>query len=114
MRVFHEVAEAVGADVDAVLTTAELALAERAQEVAILVEHDNGMLAAIEHVDVVIRVDGDARSLGELVLGRYFRPLVVGVVGEVSGAQVRRRSRHSVLSLAPHVCAHRLAKTPIA
>ena len=38
---------------------------EGAQEIAVAVEHDHWMLAAIEHIDIVVPVDADAADFLE-------------------------------------------------
>ena len=43
----------------------EHAFAPRAQEVALAVEHDHRMLAAVERIDVVVAVDADGGDLVE-------------------------------------------------
>jgi hypothetical protein len=69
--VVGQVEDVVGVDVQAVRARV-LALAPGAQEVARAVEHDHGVLAAIEHVDVVLAVAGhrggvlEPPALGEL------------------------------------------------
>src|SRR5437762_3968863 len=55
----------VGADMNAVSTVAEQAFAPGAEEIALAVEHDYRMLAAVEHIDVVLRIDRDAGNLDE-------------------------------------------------
>src|SRR2546423_1703569 len=50
--------EVVGRGVNAMCSPIELAFAERPDKVAVLVENDDGVLAAVEHIDVVVRVDG--------------------------------------------------------
>ena len=55
----------------------EDALAPGAQQVAVAVEHEHRVLAAVEGVDVVVLVDADRRDIGvELHAGRQFRPIV--------------------------------------
>ena len=87
----HGVVEVVGApdmvvpvDEDAVRAR-ENALAPGIQEAAVLVEHDHRMGAAIEDVDPVLGIDGDARDLDERpALGQLlpaFQDLVLKPVG---------------------------------
>ena len=62
--------EIVRAGVNAVGAAVELAFAEGTHEVAVFVQDDDRVLAAIEDIDVVTRIDGHARDYDE-------RPAVV-------------------------------------
>ena len=66
----------VGGDVDAVGTGAELAFAPSAQEVAVAVEDDDGVLAAVEEVDIVLGVDGDTGDIDEAPVVGDLGPVV--------------------------------------
>src|SRR5215470_421871 len=64
--IIHTVDHIIRADMDAVRTGAEHALAPGAQEVAVAIEDNYRMLAAIEDVYVVLRVHCDASHVDEL------------------------------------------------
>ena len=65
----------VGRHEDAV-RAAKHPLAPGAQEIAVAVEHEHRVLAAIEGVDVVLRVDADRGDIGvELLPGGSFAQL---------------------------------------
>jgi hypothetical protein len=65
----------VGIDVQAVRAR-EQAFAETPDEIAVAVEHDHRMLAAIEDVDAVLAVDADGSDVGELPAVRQFCPVL--------------------------------------
>ena len=64
----------------------EQPFAERAEEVAVAVEHDHRMLAAIEDIDIVMLVDADAADFLERPARRKFRPVLYGFVRVVATA----------------------------
>ena len=68
VEVVGQVDRVVGADGDAVRPR-EQPLAPGAQELAVPVEDDDRMLAAVEDVHAVARVDGDADGLDEAPAG---------------------------------------------
>ena len=72
----------------------EDALAPGAQEVALAVEHHHGVLAAIEHVDLVLAVDGDSADIHELPLVRKLGPVLDYPIAMLATAQ---HSRHCTL-----------------
>src|SRR5947209_4245306 len=63
-----------------------LPLAPGAQELAVTVEHHHRVVAAIEHIDVVLRVDADGAHFLERPAVRQFRPVLDNAVFEVAGA----------------------------
>jgi len=64
------------------------ALAPRAQEVPLAVEHHHGVTAPIERVHAIRRVDADRGHVGvELLSRRQLRPAVVDFVPIGSRAQ---------------------------
>src|ERR1700758_3069329 len=75
----------------------EDALAPRAQEIAVAVEHTHRVLAAVEGVDVVFLVDADRGDVGvELHAGRQLSP----IVGHIVTIGVRSKYyRHGVLPI---------------
>ena len=80
----------VGRHVDAVRAV-EHPLAPGAQEVAVAVEHDHRVLAAVEDVDVVLLVDPDRGDVGvELPPRRQLRPVVDDLVAVGARAQYDR------------------------
>lgn len=82
-RVLDDVDEAVRTDVDSVGAAAVEALAPGLEEVAVLVELQHRVRPAHEDVDVVVAVDGDSGDLVELVALWDFRPVVIGLEGEL-------------------------------
>ena len=63
----------VGVDVHAVRAL-EQALAPRAQEIALAIEHDHRVLAAIEDVDPILAVHADRRHVLEIPARRAASP----------------------------------------
>ena len=61
-------------------------LAPGTQEIAVAVEHDHRMLAAIEHVDIVVAVDADRADFLERPAGWQLRPVLDRLVGVVAAA----------------------------
>ena len=75
------------------------ALAPRAQEVAVAIEHAHRMLAAIEGIDIVVRVDADRRDIGvEFHAGRKFRPIVADLVAVAVSPKYDRHGGSSLFS----------------
>ena len=64
----------------------EDALAPGAEEIAVAVEHDHRVLAAVEDVDVVVAVDADAADFLERPAGRQLRPVLDRFVCVVAAA----------------------------
>ena len=97
----HGVVAVVGAidgvvwpHVDAVRAM-ESALAPRFDEVALAVEHDHRVLAAVEDVDAVLAVDADGSRIAELPTIRQLGPILGRLVGELSLAQDHSHGRLS-------------------
>jgi hypothetical protein len=87
--VVHEVDGLIRTDMHAVRSVAKLSLAERAQEVAVAVEHTNRVLAAVENVYVVVSVYGDARYIDEFPAWGQFFPIFHGFEEQVSATDCR-------------------------
>ena len=66
------------------------ALAPGAQEVALAVEHDHRVLAAVEHVDAVLAVHRDRGDVLELPALGQLRPVLHHAVAVLAAAQDRR------------------------
>jgi len=62
-------------------------LAPRAQEVALAVEHDHRVLAAIEHIHVVLFIDADRANFLERPPGRQLGPILDRLVTVVAAAE---------------------------
>jgi predicted aminopeptidase len=60
---------------DAVCTR-EKSFSERAEEIAVAVEHDHRVFAAIENIDVVVIVYADAADFLKRPVWRQFRPVL--------------------------------------
>jgi len=80
----------IGHHVDA-MRTRILALAPRAQEFAGAVEHHDRVLAAVEHVDIVVAVDTDPADFLEGPAVGQFRPIGNDTVFELPAANDHRR-----------------------
>ena len=76
----------VGSHVHA-MGTGEHAFAPGTQKVALAVEHDHRMLAAVEHVDVVVAIDANGANLVERPAIRQAAPAFLDAITIVSGAQ---------------------------
>src|SRR5947209_2682975 len=79
-----------------------LTLAPGTQKIAIAVEHHHRVVAAVEYVHVVFRVDPDRADLLERPAIRQLRPVLDDPVSEVAAAD---RDRHLPLpssGLAPY------------
>src|SRR5207248_11522401 len=61
-----------------------LPLAPGAQEIAVAVEDHHGMVAAIEDVDIVLRVDPDCADFLERPPRRQFRPVLADAAFEIA------------------------------
>jgi len=75
----------VGRHVDAVGARKQ-ALAPGAEEIAVAVEHHHRVLAAIEHVDIVILVHADAADFLEVPARRQLGPVLDDLVFEFAVA----------------------------
>ena len=71
----------------------ENALAPRPQEVAVPVEHDHRVFAAVEHIDIVVAVHADRADLVERPAVGEFSPAFLDTIPEVAGSQ---NDRHVV------------------
>src|SRR5580700_4356866 len=94
----HEMAAIVGqvdrlvpADMDAV-RAGILSLAPGAQEITLAIEHHHRMVAAIEDVDIVLRIDANRADFLEGPAVRQFRPVLDDAVFEVAGADNDRHA----------------------
>ena len=76
----------VGVDVHAV-RAAEQAFAPAREEIAVAVEHDHRMLAAVEDIDAVLAVDGDRGDVVERPAVRQLRPVLDHAVAMLAGAE---------------------------
>src|ERR1700693_3383771 len=76
----------VGRDMDPV-RPAEHTLAPGAQQVAVLVEHRDRMVAAVEGVDIVVAVDPDSGAIAEHDLTRNLGPILVDLKGPFALAE---------------------------
>ena len=65
----------------------EHALAPRAQESALAVEHDHRMFAAVEHIDVVVAVHADGAHLVERPSVREPAPAFLDTIPVLAGSQ---------------------------
>src|SRR3954447_11396969 len=75
-----------------------LPLAPGAQEVAVAIEHHHRVVAAIEDIDVVFRIDADRADLLERPAVRQLRPILGDAVLEVAAADL---DRHVPVPLRP-------------
>ena len=89
----------VGVDVDAV-RTGELAIAPGADEVAVGIEDDQGFIAAIENVDAVLRIGGDAGDVDVVVSAGHLAEAGDGAVLEIAFAD----DRYGCVALRGHGC----------
>src|SRR5215470_1597370 len=92
----------VGRDMDAVrlaMGPGKDAFAPGAQQVTVPVEHRDGMLAAIEGVDIVLAVNADRRDIAEYDLVRDLRPVFLDLEGPFADAEPLR---HHFLPLLWH------------
>jgi hypothetical protein len=81
---------------------AEDALAPGAQEVAVLVEHRDRVVAAVEGVDIVMAVDADRGAIAEHDLVRDLRPVLVDLEAPLASAEpLRHGSLPLMHSFAP-------------
>jgi hypothetical protein len=71
--------------------TGILAFAPRSQEITGAVEDHHRVLAAVEHIDIVVTVDADPADLLEGPAVGQFRPIGVNTVFELSAADDHRR-----------------------
>ena len=76
----------VGIDVQAV-GAREQAFAPTLDEIAVAVEHDHRVFAAIEDVDAVLAVDADRGDVGELPAVRQFCPVLHHAIAMLAGAE---------------------------
>src|SRR5712672_3608358 len=72
-----------------------LALAPRAQEVALAIEYHDRVFPAVENIDVVVGADPDRPDLLEGPSVRQLRPILDDAVLEIAGAN---NDRHAGLS----------------
>src|SRR6202012_3403647 len=106
-------------------------LAPGAQEIAIAVEHDHRVFAAIEHIDVVVAIDADRADLLERPAWRQLRPVHHRLVGVFAVAdcghgvslpscgtlrpashEVRPATSPAPIGLAPPMARDRVRQTP--
>src|SRR5262245_41477945 len=73
--IIHTIDHIIRADMDAVRTGAEHALAPGAQEVAVTIEDNHWMLAAVKDVHVILGVHCDASHIDELPARRELFPI---------------------------------------
>jgi hypothetical protein len=89
----NEMAEIVGAVKQVVFVNMqavgarELPLSPGAQEVAVTIEHDHRMFAAIKYVDLVLAVDGDRRDVLEFPAVGQFCPVFDYLISVFASAQ---------------------------
>src|SRR5262245_30648916 len=76
-------------DVETVRTL-EYALAPRAQEIAVAVEHDDGVLAAIEDIDLILAVDADGGNVLEAPAVGQLAPVLYHAIAMLAAAQDHR------------------------
>jgi hypothetical protein len=69
---------------------AEQALAPRPQEVAVAVEHDHGMLPAVEDIDTVLAVDGHRRDVAKFPAVGQLGPVLDRAIAMLAAAQHHR------------------------
>jgi hypothetical protein len=76
----------VGVDVQA-MRAGEQAFAKTLDEIAVAVEHDHRMLAAIEDVDAVLAVDRNRGGVGELPAVGQLCPVLHHAIAMLAGAE---------------------------
>jgi hypothetical protein len=84
-----------------------MALTPGAQKIALAIEHQDRVFAAVEDVDIVLGVDPDRPDLLERPTVRQLRPILDDAVLEIAGAN---NDRHAGLS--PDRSTLRLSKPP--
>src|SRR5262249_35715432 len=82
----------VGIDVEAVGAPEE-ALAPAPDEVAVAVEHDHRVVAAIEHVDAVLAIDPDGTDVGQIPSVGKLGPVLDDAIAVFARTQEYRGSR---------------------
>src|ERR1700760_4665722 len=65
----------------------EQAFAPALDKIAVAVEHDHRVLAAIKDVDAVLAIDADRGDVGELPAVRQLRPVLHHAVTMLAGAE---------------------------
>ena len=60
----------------------EQAITERAYEAAVAIEFDDGVVAAVQHIHVLVGTNGDTRCLLEVPADGELGPLRVKFVGQ--------------------------------
>src|SRR5581483_11798555 len=88
----------VGVDMQAV-GALEQAFAPALDEIAVAIEHDHRVLAAIEDVDAVLAVDRHGGRIGELPAVRQFGPVLHYTITMLAGAE-------DVFHVLPPICRH--------
>src|SRR4051812_45420001 len=76
-----------------------LALAPRAQEVALAIEYHDRVFPAVENIDVVVGADPDRPDLLEGPPVRQLRPILYDAVFEIAGANNNGHARFSPYAL---------------
>ena len=76
--------------------TVENAFAPGPQKIALSVEHHHGMFAAVEDIDLILAVNGDAGDIPELPAIGQFGPILGDPVTVVTVSQYER---HLISSL---------------
>src|SRR5215469_2928591 len=87
-----------------------LALTPRAEKIALAIEDNHRMLAAIEHIDIVVSIDPDPANLLERPALWQFRPFSNDAVPELATSDnhrtppVRASIRFASIAMSPADC----------